>query len=315
MRKVRTSRGTRLALAALGVSACQPASENAVIQNESKNSILPMPPLPAVERPMDREALLFAVTRAASAAALNIDDGAEQRKLEGKKFELRIRFGCTTVPEVADSEGRFSVRFDERERTLRLSALPDLRVNDTIVQAIVRNATKDGSSEDESQGKQIEAVEGFWIRRPWLLADGCPVSAPAAVPRVSGDVEITREKMPAVTGEPLKPDNGGTQLTPATFAQRGIGLAEFFTEADPRTGRRDHRAYQATKVLGRDERPSEHGYNLVLSGRLNAEPVSRVISCLPVGADAPPRCVISVEFGRVWMERPGSRQVVAEWGG
>ena len=47
-----------------------------------------------------------------------------------------------------------------------------------------------------------------------------------------------------------------------------VGIAQFFTEADARTHRRDNRAYEAIKVLGKGQQPSASGYELVIEGRL-----------------------------------------------
>ena len=150
----------------------------------------------------------------------------------------------------------------------------------------------------------VEAIEGFWLARPWLLADGCP-AAPA--PSAPAD--------PARVGD----DPGGTQAAPVTAPQAmqpsnyRIGVARFFTQADPRSARRGERAYQATKVLGEGQRPSSEGYNLVLSGRLRQVPGGRVIACRVTAVDRPPECVVSAEFDRVWIENPGGGEILAEW--
>jgi hypothetical protein len=281
MRAYRESKWATLALVAgvLFTSGCRQASEDAAIGNDSENAVSPLPPLPIAEPPIGRETILLAAARAASAAALGRGDAAGQRELDGKRFEVRIRFGCPPSRSVTEGASRFELRFDEENRTLRLRAAPDLSLDDKTIAGL--------------SGDTVEAVEGFWIQRPWLLADGCP------------------------PGPQLPPDardaEGGA--SPPSTSHRRIGIAHFFTEADSRTGRRDHRAYEATKVLKEGEQPSAEGYNLVLSGRLRARPLGRVISCTVVSIDAPPQCVVSAEFGRVWIEQPGSKQVVAEWGG
>ena len=93
-----------------------------------------------------------------------------------------------------------------------------------------------------------------------------------------------------------------------------MGVAQFFTKTDPRTGRRDHRPYEATETLGEGKRPSAEGYNLVLSGRLRAQPLGRVISCHATDVDAPPQCIVSADFDRVWIENPRSKEILANWG-
>ena len=69
------------------------------------------------------------------------------------------------------------------------------------------------------------------------------------------------------------------------------------------------------KTLAEGTPISSQGFNLVLSGRLRSLPERGVIKCSAVNAYSPPECIVSAEFQRVWIERPDSREVVAEWGG
>ncbi len=75
------------------------------------------------------------------------------------------------------------------------------------------------------------------------------------------------------------------------------------------------RPYEAVKTLDAKTPIGSQGFNLVLSGRLKALADKRVIACAAKGSDSPPECVISVDFDGVRMERPGTRDVIAEWGG
>jgi hypothetical protein len=242
---------------------------------------------------MDRATLLQEVARAASATALGQDDANAQRRLDGKRFEVRIRFGCTTGVDAPDEDAPFNVKFDEEDRTLRVRAAPDLTRKDPAVAPLATQS--------------IEAVEGFWMRRPWLLADGCPVVSSS---------QRTTEGEPTADVPPLRNLEGGASrevAQPSPYSLR-VGIAQFFTEADSRTGRREERAYEASKVLAEGEQPSAEGYNLVLSGRLRRLPGGRAISCRIANADAPPECVVSGEFDRVRIENPGTQNILAEWG-
>jgi hypothetical protein len=42
-------------------------------------------------------------------------------------------------------------------------------------------------------------------------------------------------------------------------------------------------------------------------------PNGRVIVCMVVQPDRPPQCIVSVDFDRVWIERPDSGESLAEW--
>lgn len=293
----RTVLSAPLALAAAGgcllVAACERQPDENVAQNAAAEE-LTVPRLPVAEPPLDRAALLQAVATAASAAALGQADTGVQRELDGKRFELRIRFGCS--PGTPPGEGgSFSVRFDPDTRTLRLRAAPDLRIEDSWITALA--------------GDTAETVEGFWLRRPWLLAAGCPATpgtpseAGASPPSQSNPVETA--KAPAAAGEEERP--------PPSAPSPRIGIAQFFTDTDARTGRRGERAYQATKVLAADEQPSSQGYDLVLSGRLTRLPDGRVIACRVRAVDLPPDCIVSVDIDRVRMDRPDTGAVLAEW--
>ena len=265
------------ALAALG--ACQqpqPAGNDPVPAAE------PRPQLPAVPRlePLDRAAILAAVAQAASAQAAGADDGAAQRPLDGRQFEFRIRFGCRG-PSTALPEQWLGWSFDGEGRTLRVRARPTLAGEDPLVQ--------------ELGGSGFEAVEGFWIPRPWLLKPVCPAASAvqsALVDEVAEDDTKIAEPLPRWPR---------------------IGLAQFFSETDPRTGRRSMRPYEAVKTFGEGQPVGSRGFDLVLSGRLKALPDKRVIACLAKSAQNPPDCIVSADFDRVRIEAPGSEEIIAEW--
>lgn len=254
----------------LAAASCQPADPGRAT-NERNGAAEEPPasplPLPVADQPLDRSALLIAAAKAGSAAALGVDDLANQRGLDGRTFEVRIRFGCAAGAGGPDAKkiGPFNVRFDPSDRTLRVRAAPDLTL-DTPQVAV----------------EGVEHVEGFWMRRPWLLKPGCPRGAPAS--------------------------NGG----PAKFEQR-VGIAQLSTSTDNRTARRDGRPYETTKVLEEGALPSAQGYDLVLSGRLRKYPDGRVIACRLLGAEVPPECVISAQFDRVRIQTPDGQTTLGDW--
>ena len=258
---------TALAATGFALASCQQPPPEAP-QTNAVEPEAPAPRLPAIERPMERAGLLQAVATAASATGLGRDTVEDQRKLEGRTFEVRIRFGCAGSGTGTGEAGPFGVRFDEEARTLRVRAAPDLTIGDP---ALVKLA-----------GEGIDAVEGFWMRRPWLLTDGCPVAS-----------------APAHAASPL--------------SEQRVGLAQFFGSSDSRTGQRKGRAYESTSTLREGETPSLQGYNLVLAGRLKKLGSGRVINCRVTGRDAPPECIVSAEFDHVWMEHPQTRAILAEW--
>ena len=234
--------------------------------------------LPVAEPPLDREALLLAVVRAASAAATGADRADSDRELAGKRFELRLRFGCPDDPTGDDATRNWSV--DEERRVVRIEIKPEI-VNDTpLVQ--------------EYLGSGFEAAEGFWIRRPWLLQTACLGTDDA--PPASDDQGVREAPAPSTLDEP---------------AAR-VGLVQFFTSDEGRTHRRDSRPYRTTKTLAEQERPSAAGYDLVIRGRLQSLPDGRVISCASSGSRQP-SCIVSARFEEVALERADTGELLAEW--
>ncbi|NJC04650.1 hypothetical protein GGQ97_000443 [Sphingomonas kaistensis] len=113
--------------------------------------------LPTVDRPLERRDLLLAVAEAGSNHALGLDDKAEQQKLDGRTFTLRIRL-CGDAANLAQS-------FDEARRVLKVEVKPDLAMDSAIVRQV---------------SPQAVAVEGFWIPHPYFLQPGCPRAAAQA---------------------------------------------------------------------------------------------------------------------------------------
>ncbi len=264
-----------LAAVALLVAGCEdrrpPVDNNAEAGNNvAEPATLP---LPVPEQPLDRERLLLAVAQARSAFAAGADDSAAQAELDGDRFELRIRFGCGAPP--ADAQGDPAVRHDPEGRTVELSASPNIDLGDPAVAAMT------------SEG--VEAVEGIWLSRPWLLRPACPPAGATPPQAAEGERQA--------------------QLP------RHVGIAQFFTPDDSRIGRRGSRSYRHVLRLAEGQDPARaQGYDLVLSGRLRAGPAGRVIRCTAANPAAMPACLIGAEFEEVRFEDVERREVLARWG-
>jgi hypothetical protein len=221
-------------------------------------------PVPAPEVRLNREALLMAAIRARSAAAVGTDDTADQGELEGKRFEFRIRLGCSLTSDTPATVS--AARYDAQERRIELEAAPDVALDQPIVAAVA--------------GDGVEAVEGFWVPQPWLLAPSCA---------------------------------GADQAQPTVAEPPSVALAQIYTPADPRTERREGRAYQARQSLAEGQAPAAGGWDLVLRGRLR-KIAERVIPCRSPFPGAMPVCIISVAFEEVAIERVETGEVLARWG-
>ena len=145
--------------AGAALAGCQPAENGNA--NDEIAADQPVANLPSVTpiTPMDREALLLAVARAASARAIGMDDAAQQRELEGQSFEFAIRFGCGGAEKDLKSV-TMGWSYEPQQKTLRVRATPTITAGDPVAAAI--------------GGQEVEAIEGFWVPRPLMLVAACP---------------------------------------------------------------------------------------------------------------------------------------------
>lgn len=221
--------------------------------------------LPQPRHVFDRERLLLAVAHARSLIAAGEDDRAAQQELDGQRFELRIRFGCGAPP-TEERASNPSVRFNPEDRTVEVTAAPNVDFANPLVAQLA--------------GTGVEAAEGFWLQRPWLLRPAC--------------------------GQGL---GAGDAASPPQ-----VGIAQFFTPDDSRVGRRNERSYTTlVRLRDPDDPQRPQGYDLVLAGRLRAGPAGRVIRCASPHPGTMPVCLISAEFDRVLIEDVEHRSTVAEW--
>jgi hypothetical protein len=296
-------------LLAAALASCRggEADNSANVTSDANQVVTSIPAVPIREPALNRAELLAAVAKAASAAALGAADGADQLQLDGRQFEVRIRFGCRG-PSSELSESWLGWTQEPGKNTLRVRAKPTISIEDPTVATIA--------------GEQVEAVEGFWIPRPWLLQAECPAGAATLAPEAQQSPGPDVQMQPNKTPQKKPVERVGDQSLSATASQQPeeplpaaprVGIAQFFTATDARTGRRDNRAYEAVKALDEGAGIVSRGFDLVLSGRLRALPGRKVINCTTNSFDQPPECLVSVKFDRVRIEQPGSAEVIAEW--
>ena len=235
-----------------------PAPPVEVIENEPSAVVLPEPAL-------DRGALLDAVARAASAHAGGIDDSKAQAALDGRRFAVKLRFGCGRPAGESGTEAlRWRVKSDE---SLEITATPDLSLEAPELAGALTQT--------------VEAVEGFWLPRPWLLSDACPA------------------RKRGIGAQPATPEHS-------------VGLAQYYTPESSRTERRSGRAYVSIAPVEPGAPLPQHGFFLLLEGRLQAWPDGPPIRCTSTSAAARPSCIVSVRLDRVAFTRPGDG-VIDEW--
>lgn len=257
-----------IAASLLVLGACQreqaePAEPETVAAPPPIVTIAPSPTL-------DRASLLQAMDLAASAYAAGREVGGAS--LAGRRFVVRQAFGCggpaASLAETTAGEGLPALSWGDRRQSLKLS----LAAGDWSQSVLIAG-----------DAETWEAAEGFWLTRPWLRAEGCPVPH----------------------GDPLAQD----QSSPQT-----MGLAAVFNEGGSRTGRRNGRAYEFT-VRGEGDKPPvapAQGYRLVLEGRMTAFADGRAIRCRAANPDQRPVCIGAVQLDRVAFEDAEGR-MLSEW--
>lgn len=251
--------------------------------NVAEEAATNLPAVPAPQPPIDRAALLAAIAQAASATAAGQGVPESLQRLDGREFELRIRFGCSGASTALSGQS-LGWGFDPEKRTLRVRARPTISKEEPLVAAIA--------------GEDVERVEGFWIPRPWLIQPLCPAGAAVQASAAAED----------------DPADGEDEASEPVPAAPRIGIAQFFTSSDARTRRRAMRPYEAVKTMSEGAPISSQGFDLVLSGRLRALPGRGVIACSARNADSPPECIVSAQFQHVWIEQPETGEVIADWG-
>lgn len=285
---------------------------------------------------VDRAQLLRAMGDAASAAASNTDDSSAQAALEGRQFLLKMPVGCGPQGDAATGW-----TYDAASQRLVLKATPDIDLAQAqkigLLPVPVDGAARASSasvpegdatsgavsaeqSKTEAQAaalasvSEVEAVDGFWISRPWLFTDSCPaiVAEPAPEPAPEpGALDGTQTTTKAKDTKP-KPE----APTPiAALPEPSFGIAHFYTAREPRTGRRGGQAYTITRRVTEGEQFDAASLRLVLRGRLGAGPSGKVIQCAARNPDARPRCVVSATFDRVSFENADGSVIYAQWGG
>lgn len=223
---------------------------------------------------LDRAGLLQAMDVAASAYAAGREVGGDS--LVGRRFVVRQAFGCTgpTPPAAtaAAGNGLAAWSWGEERRNLKLSLAPGDWTGSPLIA---------GGSDT------WEAVEGFWLARPWLRTDECP----------------------GAQGDPLASG-------PAAPSPQTMGLAAVFEQDGSRIGRRNGRAYDFT-VRGEGDQPPAppaQGYRLVLEGRMAAFADGRAIRCRAASPDQRPVCIGAVQLDRVAFE-DAQGATLSEWRG
>ncbi|WGM40332.1 hypothetical protein [Caulobacter sp. NIBR1757] len=240
----------------------------------------PAPPPPPVVKPppekpgpqagpLTRQDLIEGATLEAAAYSAGSGSPKALAEIKGRPFALRIPFGCEG-PQVSPGPAQAFVEQDPAGKVTKLVARPG-------------NWSALPMLQNFPSGAKPEAVEGFWLARPWSTSEACP-------PR--RDV--------------------GAPATPTPTATQTLGLARLFEPGGSRLLRRDGRPYEFVRKTAVDQPPLAVSYRLVLEGRIATFPDGRTIRCAAESPDHRPICLYAVTFDRIAFETADG-QSLAEW--
>ncbi len=264
-----------LLLAGVVVSGCreQPPEKPATRELPTEAPAPPPPAprvVPAPVPALTRADIVSAAAEAASRFA-EASGGATPDPLVGRSFLVRIPFGCTGPVAAGEPRAGLAGWSPEQEgKRVRI-----------VLEPADWSQTALFTTPEASE--KWEAVEGFWIPRPWLVSETCPGIIAASAP-----------------------------VEPAASPQ-SVGLAAVFERGGSRLGRRDGRAYSFTIRNSGDAPPvvPAGGFTLVLAGRIAALANGRAFACTASGPDQRPVCVAGVQLDRVAFEAEG--ETLTEW--
>ena len=151
-----------LVMTTLVVGACRGESQRPPPEHKAEPAAKPTEPSPGRADTLDREDIILAALHATTSAALGRDDREAQRELKGRKFAVRIRFGC---PGMKDPERSWT--YDAEKQVIRVK-----------VQSML---TEEALPASDLLRSGYEGAAGFIVGKPWLLTAGCPVGGFASV--------------------------------------------------------------------------------------------------------------------------------------
>lgn len=232
-------------------------------------------PAPSVA-PLGREDLVALAATATRAYAAGRSAAPENASLIGRRFEIAIPFGCAGPTPAASGEP-LRWDYDAEAKALKLTARPEDWTDAPWVRSLAGAADAAGAG-------GIEAIEGFWIPRPWAEGEACPPRRDLA------DIPILLQG-----------------------PERSLALAEFHSEGSSRVARRGGQPYETVTRLEPDQLPTLPGFRLVLQGRIDRLPNSQPSWCSSETAELRPRCVVAVKFDLVRFVNPATDETIAEW--
>jgi hypothetical protein len=242
-------------------------------------AISPPPAAPVVtpkveappERTLQRQDLIGLGASAADAAASGAALPGEAIELAGKRFEIFLPFGCDG-PAPEGSEAPLRWRYDDKASALRIHVSP------------TEWKTADWWQDPP---KAVEAMEGFWIERPWSSRETCPATS-------------------AVSAAP--------GADPVTLPGQTLGVVQLISPDAPRQMLRGGKPYETVVRMAADAAPLGQGLRVRLAGRIGRFPDGQPVRCTQSGGrEQRPVCLIAVTIEEVAFQDPATDKTLSVW--
>lgn len=239
--------------------------------------------LPAESLTLSRAELVSLAAKATDALSSGTQLPQAVRDSAGRRFELLIPFGCGG-PSPSNGGNAFWT-YDKAQGRLRISVTP--------IQ---------WQAADWNLGEvpTLEAIEGFWVDRPWSSSGDCPAAPEQAepAPEPAKDTAAPNEQPVAKPQEP----------------ERTLAVAQVFLADGTRGIRRANRPYSIVTRIPPERFDGTRGFRLRLTGRIERVPNGKPVQCVqPQGPDRRPACLIATVLDEVRIENPASGEVLATW--
>ena len=281
---------------------------------EALAPVQPAPPLPTM---LVRRDILELARSAADAAASqqplaqSVVDAAVHRR-----FTLYLPFGCAG-PQPDDTAGmRDGLRwqYDAKKGVLRLHVAPQ------VWQA--------GQWWSGADVPELDAIEGFWISRPWSSSETCVANVPAAAPAMQpAEIAASTEPQakdaaskPAKPGKPVKAEDeaaiasqvAAVALSPAPAPT--LAIAQFFPPDASRRALRRGAPFESVIRLPPEKFRHSAGFRVKLTGRIEQVPNGGPVRCIQrEGTDQRPTCIVAASIEEVVIENPATGETLATW--
>jgi hypothetical protein len=257
-----------------------PEAPPAVVVPSPPPVVRPTLPAKPVVRVLARSDMISIANAAADAASSGQTPPESVKSAAAEQFEIYLPFGCDG-PAPADSNAPFRWRYDADTSSLRISVAP---VSWEPGEWLRQPSGDSGASEPPTKS---EAIEGFWISRPWSSLETCESGAARTAPQ---------------------------GIDAVTLPGQTLGLAQIFSDEDSRIGRRAGKPYEAVIRMDEKDLNIESGLRVRLRGRISRFPGDLPVRCRqPAGKDQRPVCLVAVTFDDVAVDNPVTQQVMATW--